>query len=51
MKQDIFQKFPKIWIEFIVLISVSIFLIFSISNSENVLNTIPLIGVFCTSNF
>ena len=51
MKQDIFQKFPKIWIEFIVLISVSIFLIFSISNSENVLNTIPLIGVFVLATF
>ena len=51
MKQDIIQKVPKIWIEYIVLISICLFLIFSINKNDSLIDVIPLVGIFIVATF
>lgn len=50
-KKDFLLSLPKIWIEFIAIISIFIFLFLSQVNLENRSSIIPLLGIFVAASF
>ena len=49
--QEIFQKLPRIWIEFFAVLVISFLLIYGASYSDNLSSFIPTIGIFVVSAY
>ena len=49
--QEIFQKLPRIWIEFFAVLVISFLLIYGLKYNDNLSSLIPTIGIFVVSAY